>query len=57
MVRDILKYTVRALDQITIAPNSNECLDKKITFQDSLTRVLQNDNRQKKFIAYTRSNI
>ena len=46
MVRDILKYTVRALDQITIAPNSNECLDKKITFQDSLTRVLQNDNTQ-----------
>ena len=46
MVRDMLKYTVGTLDQITIAPNSNECLVKKIAFEYSLTRVLQNDNTQ-----------
>ena len=44
MVRDIMKYTVGTLDQITVNPNSNEYLAKKTTFGDTLTKALQNDN-------------
>ena len=44
MVRDIMKYTVGTLDQLTVAPVSNEYLAKKTTFGDTITKALQNDN-------------
>ena len=44
MVRDIMKYSIDTLDQITVAPDSNEFLAKKTTFMDTITKTLQNEN-------------
>ena len=44
MVRDIMKYSLGTIDQITVAPTSNEFLAKKTTFGDTITKTLQNDN-------------
>ena len=43
MVRDIMKYSLGTIDQITVHPTSNEFLAKKTTFGDTITKTLQND--------------
>ena len=44
MVRDILQYSIGTLDQITVAPDSNEFLARKTSFSDTITKTLENDN-------------
>ena len=50
MVRDIMKYSMGTLDQITVAPDSNEFLAKKTSFGDTITKTLQNDINDKKYL-------
>ena len=50
MVRDIMKYSLGTLDQITVAPDSNEFLSKKTSFGDTIARTLQNDINDKKYL-------
>ena len=45
-----MKYSLGTLDQITVAPDSNEFLSKKTSFGDTIARTLQNDINDKKYL-------
>ena len=50
MVRDIMKYSIGTLDQITVAPTSNEFLAKRTTFGDTVSKTLENDNNDNDYL-------
>ena len=50
MVRDIMKYSIGTLDQITVAPTSNEFLAKRTTFGDTISKTLENDNNDNDYL-------
>ena len=50
MVRDIMKFSLGTIDQISVAPDSNEFLAKKTSFVDTLIKTLQNDINDKKYL-------
>ncbi|MBR4619254.1 MAG: hypothetical protein IKO49_08120, partial [Bacilli bacterium] len=50
MVRDIMKYNIGTIDQITVAPSSNEYLARKTNFGDTITKALQNDKNDEDFL-------
>ena len=50
MVRDIMKYSIGTLDQITVAPTSNEFLAKKTTFGDTISKTLENNNNDTDYL-------